>query len=399
MSSDQLLDVIKERLDAGPGLGRGRRGRPCPPRRADRPRPRSGPAHLAVPGDRPVQQVARLVHVALRQVAAGLGVHRVFHVHQLGEEGQRPGRLHLVGMDEVGLLRAAVLLVVLKCSGTRGTSSGSRRPRDLNSLGELVDGGGDHVLLAVAVEQDLLAEAHVPQAGHDALSWPMKISSAPRSCQACPGGGRGASRTRSGWATVQPASLGHRLGHPRHQKGVLADAGVGPMGLGRADRHDDQVVLLQPLVDLLPGHVLQIDLVGRLHVAAFGGNVHSLTVDLLIRTGTTTGAGIENSGARRLPSPCAFCGSSALGSTLSTPGSRHSIHLDPELLELLLRMLLRQDYRGPTSGNPYTDFHPGLMGSWRYGASFLGIAQRRLFDGRERARGKAARISSSTSVR
>lgn len=57
------------------------------------------------------------------------------------------------------------------------------------------------------------------------------------------------------------------LRHARDKEGVLAVAGMRTVALGRADRKNKNIVLLQALFALLHGHVLKIDRFLRVHVA------------------------------------------------------------------------------------------------------------------------------------
>ena len=70
---------------------------------------------------------------------------------------------------------------------------------------------------------------------------------------------------------MQPVRLGHLLGHPGDEEGVLTAGRVRSVVLGRADREDDEIVLPEALLDLVPGHVLQVDARRPVHVTPLGG--------------------------------------------------------------------------------------------------------------------------------
>ena len=67
-----------------------------------------------------------------------------------------------------------------------------------------------------------------------------------------------------------PGALGHSFSHAGHQEGVLAIASMGAMGLGTANGNDEYIIDLQPLFDLEHGHVLEVDAICGIHVAALG---------------------------------------------------------------------------------------------------------------------------------
>ena len=137
----------------------------------------------------------------------------------------------------------------------------------LEVLGELVDGRGDHIFLTVAVEENHLAEAGVPEAGHHGLehadecvlghedgAWHAHVVKGVRAVPQRLGEG----------AT---GAFGHLLGHARDQERVFARACVGAVGLGASDGQNDEVVLFEALFDVRVGHILEIDGLGAFHAA------------------------------------------------------------------------------------------------------------------------------------
>ncbi len=140
--------------------------------------------------------------------------------------------------------------------------------RHLVFLGKLVQCQRDDLFLTVTVEQDLFAEAGIPQTSDNS----------PQVCQE----GVFGDHYSAGHAQVvvrmraipdrlchRAAHLqGHLLSHAGHQKGVLSERLPRTVALGTAHRNDDQIILLEPGVDLGHVHGLVVHAAWALHVTA-----------------------------------------------------------------------------------------------------------------------------------
>ena len=133
----------------------------------------------------------------------------------------------------------------------------------------LLDRKRQDLFLAVTVDKDLLAEAHVPEAGDDGPQVGQQDvlgdHDGPRHAQVVVRVRAVPDRLGDGAAHLH----GHLLDHARHQEGVLAQRLAVSVTFGAAHRNDDQVVGLEPLVDLVHVHGLEVQPVRALHVAAF----------------------------------------------------------------------------------------------------------------------------------
>ena len=197
----------------------------------------------------------------------------VLHVDELGEQLQAPALLHFIGVNKWGVIGAALVLGVHLIARAVPEVGVQHDAGDLPLLAEGVDGQRNHIVLAVAVDDDDFAEARVPEArqhigdvvgknllrDHDgALLAQVMI---------------GVRAIPDGLGHSGAGALGHQLAQAGIQIGVLAVGGGGAVVLGGADGQQQHVVLLQPLLHHFGGHILVIDAVLLFHVAAGGGQI------------------------------------------------------------------------------------------------------------------------------
>ena len=184
-------------------------------------------------------------------------------------------------MGERGVERAAVGLILHIIVNHGPGMQGNQDARHLVLLGPLVQCQRNDLFLAVAVQEDLFSESHIPESCDDRADVRKE------------GLFGNDHRTRHAQVVVRvrsvPDRLGNRtahlhrnlLGHPAHEKRVLAQRLGGPMALRTAHGNDDEVVCLEPFIDLGHVHGLQIDPVGAFHVTAVGRNF-PITHDCLL---------------------------------------------------------------------------------------------------------------------
>ena len=144
----------------------------------------------------------------------------------------------------------------------------NQHTRHLVLFRKLVQGQRDHLLLAMAVKQYLLAEARVPESRDDGpqvgnkrilrhdhgarhTQVVIRMRTIPHRL------GNGAS-----------SSLGHRLSHPGNQERVLAKRLGISVGFGAAHRDEDDVVDLEPILDLGLCHGLVVNTRRLVHMTA-----------------------------------------------------------------------------------------------------------------------------------
>ena len=220
-----------------------------------------------MPLDGRVIHVTALVHVAGRHKALGRGVLRLVQCDHLGKEGQRIGAFGLVGVPELRVERPAMLLVLQMIVDHGRPVQRDQHARYLVSLRKLVQSQRDHLFLAVAIKQDLLAEARIPESSDDG---PQVGQERVLGNHHGPGHPHVVVRMRA-----IPYRLGHGtaggfgdcLGHPGHQERVLAKGLSSPMVLSAAHRDDEDIVDLEPLLNLELGHGLVVDTGWFVHVA------------------------------------------------------------------------------------------------------------------------------------
>ena len=207
--------------------------------------------------------------MALGQEAERVVVHRPLLLHQFGKQRQTPRALHLIGVNERRLIGTALALQFEVIGDRVVPVEVDHQRRHPVALPKLMDGRGNHILLSVPVQQDLLAETHVPEPGdhgpqearedlfrnhHRARHAEMVIRVRP---------------PPQWFGDGAPGTFRHRLGHPRHQEDVLADRRVGPVRLRGPQGHDQDVIRLQTFLDIAHRHRLQIDAGALVHVPAF----------------------------------------------------------------------------------------------------------------------------------
>ena len=196
-----------------------------------------------------------------------LGVGCILHVDHLREQREGEGGLLLVRVVE-GRFKLALRIADAQIFGNRVV------PVDVHEHAghlilscKLVNGGRDHIFLTMAVEQDDLAVTRIPEACQnlcDVIAEGILIDG-DRAGHAHVVVGMRAEPDRLGNGAA--GLLCNLLRHARDKEGVLAVAGMRTVALGRADRKNENIVLLQALFALLHGHVLKIDRFLRVHVA------------------------------------------------------------------------------------------------------------------------------------
>ena len=136
-----------------------------------------------------------------------------------------------------------------------------------------MDGERDDVVLTVAVDDDHLAEARIPEACEDIDQIVREdfLGNDDRALLAEMMIGMGA--VPDGLRDGAAGGLGNLLTQAGIQIGIFAVGGAGTVVLGGADGDKNNVVLLQAFCNVLVGHVLVIDPVVDLHVAAGGGKL------------------------------------------------------------------------------------------------------------------------------
>jgi len=138
---------------------------------------------------------------------------------------------------------------------------------DLVLLGPLLDGRRDDVLLAVAAHQDLLAESRIPvprdDRAHQRGGQVIGNGHGPR----LPQMGERVRCVPERLGDSAAGLLGDHLAHPGHDKHVLAEGLCIPVVLGRTERNQQDVIDLQPFLDVLFRHRLVVDLRGLFHVS------------------------------------------------------------------------------------------------------------------------------------
>jgi hypothetical protein len=132
----------------------------------------------------------------------------------------------------------------------------------------LMQGQRNDLFLAVAVQEDLFPESHIPETCDDRTDVRKEglfgNDHRTRHAQVVVGVRSVPDRLRNRTAHLQ----GHLLGHPAHEKRVLAQRLGRPMALRAAHGNDDEVVRLETFIDLGHVHGLQIDPIGAFHVTA-----------------------------------------------------------------------------------------------------------------------------------
>ena len=183
------------------------------------------------------------------QVVLGLGLDRVAHVDHLGEEEQPDRRLGLVGVDELGVPLAAHVLGAEEVLHRAVPVDDAVDAGQLVALEELVQRRLEHPQLAVVVDDDLLAEAVVPQAEHDVdeslLDHLLAQHHGARHAEVVVG--MAAVHERRQRQGDRRAALGgvaaHGLADLAHEEGVHGRHGVAAVVLGAADGDQHDVVL------------------------------------------------------------------------------------------------------------------------------------------------------------
>ena len=208
-----------------------------------------------------------------RKQGSFVDLDRIFHVDELREELQAPALLDFVGMNEGILERSAVCLCeeLLACAVPEVCVEDDAGHLPL--LAEGVDRQRDDIVLAVAVNDDDLAEAGVPEAcqyiadvvrqdllgNHDG----SLLAEVVIRVRAVP----------DGHCNCAAGLLSDQFAEPCIQIGVLAVGSAGAVVLSGADGKEQNVVLFKPLFQHFCGHVLVVNTILFLHVAAFCGQI------------------------------------------------------------------------------------------------------------------------------
>ena len=195
-------------------------------------------------------------------------IDKVVILDHFREQGLTERGLHLAAVNQGGVEGAAMLLVKGVDARRVPPVQHDQHRRHLILLCEGVYGIWNDPLLPVTVQEDLLAEARVPETGdHGADIVHEGIFGYDNRARHA--------HVMIGVRTV-PQRLGDRtsgcagdfLCHTRDEESVLAERFAGAVCLGRPDRDDNDVVFFATLNNLLLRHVLEVNAAGLVHIAA-----------------------------------------------------------------------------------------------------------------------------------